>query len=38
MLAGLNGLVGPDEASLSWVKRVLTVWGSLARCPAPGAG
>jgi ADP-dependent phosphofructokinase/glucokinase len=27
MLAGLNGLAGSDEASLSWVKRVLTVWG-----------
>jgi ADP-dependent phosphofructokinase/glucokinase len=27
MLAGLNGLAGPDEASLSWVKRVLTAWG-----------
>jgi hypothetical protein len=26
MLAGLNGLAGPDEASLSWVERVLTVW------------
>jgi ADP-dependent phosphofructokinase/glucokinase len=27
MLAGLNGLAGPDETSLSWAKRVLAVWG-----------
>ena len=44
MLAGLNGLAGPDEASLSWVKRVLTVWGDsgpavrhLERLPAGAA-
>ena len=39
MLAGLNGLAGPDEASLSWVKpRVDGVGGVWARRPASGAG